>query len=201
MYANDEDKAPVSLPVQSFTMTFGAPVTDFAAAFEEQEPETSSEKVEYLYSSNKFVLNDVFGDNNDKMGWQRVRGGFKLYLSEGAKDRWYFNFELEMPTSYFTKMTTDGTIIYQWISFSDESNAQAAGAAACKLQAGSVKKTAAHQWDVAVNMSSQSADVIGKKWSKQNFATKIAADKTEYKAMYWNDIFALAASDRTDYSI
>lgn len=102
VYANDEDTAPVSLPAQSFTMTFAAPKTDLAEVFEEQEPEASSEKVEYLYSSNKFVLNDVFGDSNDKLGWQRISGGYKLYLAAGAADRWYFNFELEMPTSYFT---------------------------------------------------------------------------------------------------
>lgn len=51
-------------------------------------------------------------------------------------------------------------------------------------------------------MSSSSSDVIGKKWSKQNFGTKVAADKTGYQVMYWNeDIFKLKASDRTDYSL
>jgi hypothetical protein len=46
-------------------------------------------------------------------GFQVVTGGYKLYGAEGAEDRWFFNFAIELPTELYT----NGTIIYQYLTY------------------------------------------------------------------------------------
>jgi hypothetical protein len=99
-------------------------------------------------------------------------------------------------------MKTDGTIIYQWITFQDAAlSKDFTGAVACKIEAGKIGKTQADQWIGQTNMSSTSTEVQGKYWYKQNKDTKLAADKTEYRALFWNTaIFDQKVSERAGYS-
>jgi len=72
----------------------------------------------------------LLGDSTTGRGFQRARGGYKLYGDADASDRWFFNLALELPTAQFKT----GEILYQWISYDfDEANKALNGAAACKI--------------------------------------------------------------------
>jgi len=80
-----------------------------------------------------------------------LSGGYKLYGSEGASDRWYFNLAIELPTDKFV----DGQIIYQWVTYEDENQSpELTGAVACKIEVGDYSKTSADQWKGVTNLSS-----------------------------------------------
>jgi hypothetical protein len=109
-------------------------------------------------------------------GFQTVTGGYKLYEDPSAAKRWFFNFELEVPTG----LLVDGEVVYQWISYTETTAGVAekdrtVGAAACKIEVGNYKKTQAIQWvskydsvkdaKPYINMSCDNTnEVIDTKW-------------------------------------
>jgi hypothetical protein len=109
-------------------------------------------------------------------GWQTVTGGYKLYEDTTAAKRWFFNFELEVPTD----LLVDGEIVYQWIAYEETTDGvseqdKIVGAAACKVVVGDHKQTKAIEWESKydavkatkpyINMScDNTAEVTDTKW-------------------------------------
>lgn len=125
-------------------------------------------------------------------GFQTVTGGYKLYGAEGAEDRWYFNFAIELPTSMFT----NGTIIYQYLTYQDaDQNVANTGAVACKIQVGDLSKTSVDQWKGVTNLNSNSTEIIGKTWDKQLKKTKMRA-AAYYARWYDGGVFLSKQSNR-----
>jgi hypothetical protein len=128
--------------------------------------------VEYFDKRFKFKLRDYEDEltKNDGnhvasttkgRGFQRVTGGYKLYAAPDAKDRWYFNLAVELPTTEFKK----GEIIYQWITYNFPEKYNALdGAVACKIEVGNIAATSSDQWGSVPNLSNDSNGVKGKKW-------------------------------------
>ena len=142
IYPNDTATTFTSLPQQSTTVEIKKPNTDLASLYEEQQPETSAETVTYFDSTFKFPLSEYESDSTipeTERGFQRARGGYKLYGDANAEDRWFFNLALELPTAKFIT----GNILYQWITyeFQDSAFAHLNGAAACKIEVGNYQKT------------------------------------------------------------
>jgi hypothetical protein len=109
IYPNDTAKEYISIPQKTSTVEIKMPNTNLAELYEEQQPETSAETVEYFNEVFKFFLKDYLSDPaNEQKGFQRARGGYKLYGDAGAKDRWFFNLALELPTEQFVT----GNILY-----------------------------------------------------------------------------------------
>lgn len=126
----------------------------------------------------------------------RVVGGFKTYESADATKRWFFNLALEMPTERFVT----GEIIYQYITFEDEDqDDDYTGAVACKIEVGDTSKTQVDQWVGVTDLSSESDEIVGRKWYKQNKDTKMTEPK--YEALFYKDLFELVESPRTGYSV
>ena len=199
LYPNDTAKTFDSLPVKTSQVEIKKPNTDLKSLYEETQPEESAETVEYFDESFKFKLADFKSDSTQGRGFQRARGGYKLYGDAGAKDRWYFNLALELPTSEFKT----GEILYQYITYKfDEANKALDGAVACKIQVGDYSKTSSDQWVGAIDLASTSKAIKGKKWYKQQPLNKLR--KSEYNAMWWNkELFELKPSPRSigGYSI
>ena len=126
----------------------------------------------------------------------RVQGGYKLYGTSDAEDRWFFNFAIEAPSSLFV----DDEIIYMWLKYADSTMSDAnTGAVACKVAVNDISKTSVDQWIGETNMSSESEGIVGKLWKNQNKEGKMAT--ADYTALYYNeDIFLLKDSNRTSVS-
>lgn len=202
VYANDEAKTFKAIPSKVYDVTIVAPETNLTAKYEESQPETSSEELLYFDEAFKFKLDLLTGDVADQTsrGFQRVRGGYKLYGASDAEDRWFFNLGVELPTDKFV----DGTIVYQWLTYEDVSDANSplTGAVGCKVQIGDTSKTSADQWLGVTNLSKDSKAVLNEKWAKQVPQGKMR--EPEYRANWWDDtIFALKDSNRSigSYSI
>jgi len=158
------------------------PETDFEAKYEETDvPEDKFVKVEYLKDKFRYKLETAFPDEGlSGRFWMHVRGGYKLYNKKGAEDRWYFTLGLEAPSDLFV----DGQVMYMWLKYTNgDETADDTGAIGCKITVGDQKQTKVDQWVGDVNMSSDSADVIGKKWYKQNKYGKLT--EPEYMANWW----------------
>lgn len=143
------------------------PETDLSNLYEEKDvPEDKAATVTYLDDKFRFKVADTFtawtGDVKANF-WMRVQGGYKLYGTSGAEDRWFFNLALERPTELYTT----GEIIYFWLKYGDDDMTdENTGVVGCKIESGNALNTKADQWIGDVNMASASADVIGKKWYK-----------------------------------
>ena len=202
IYANASDTAPKALPDQEFQIEFSMYETDLSNIYEEKDvPEEKAAEVVYLDDKFRFKIADVWDtfSGDEKMFWVRVVGGYKLYGASGAEDRWFFTLALERPTSLFT----DGEIIYFWLKYNDEDfTDENTGVVGCKIVTGDTSKTEVNQWIGNINMASDSSDVVGKKWYKQNKEGKM--NKPDYYARFYNDeLFSVQASPRAsgDYSI
>ena len=170
IYNDDYSKTFTQIPSKKTKVEIKMPNTDLASLYEEQQPESSAETVEYFDEVFKFKLADMQGDNTPGRGFQRARGGYKLYGDANAKDRWYFNLALELPEALFV----DDEILYQWISYEfDQANSHLNGAASCKIQVGDLGKTSSDQWSGLVNLESTDKEVAGKKWYKQQPNNKL----------------------------
>jgi len=108
IYANDTSKEFISLPQKTSTVKIEKPNSDLKSLYEETQPTTSAETVTYFDETFKFKLATYKGDSTEGRGFQRARGGYKLYGAEGASDRWFFNLALEMPKAEFVT----GNILY-----------------------------------------------------------------------------------------
>ena len=138
----------------------------------------------------RFWIDEVFPSSGlTGRGYQIVTGGYKLYGAEGAEDRWFFNFNIELPTSMFT----NGTIIYQYLTYQDaDQNEANTGAVACKIQVGDLSKTSVDQWKGVTNLNSNSTAIIGKTWDKQLKKTKMR--EPDYYARWYDDAVFLSKS-------
>ena len=162
---------------------------------EEQQPEDKSETIEIFRDFQRFQLSGLTGDSSTVgVGFQRLIGGYKLYGADDAEDRWYWKFALEVPTS----MLTNGTIVYQWLSYADTNQSNdTTGAVACKVEVGAPNKASADQWSGLVNLDSSSREVVGKKWNKQLREGKMK--KPDYEVFFWNTAnYAAIPSPRVD---
>ena len=110
---------------------FGQPQSDLSILYEEQVDESQSASFVYMKDKQRFWIDEVFPSSGlTGRGYQIVTGGYKLYGTSGAEDRWFFNFNIELPTSMFT----NGTIIYQYLTYQDaDQNIANTGAVACKI--------------------------------------------------------------------
>lgn len=201
VYADEFDTAPKTIPTQTFSVTLGEPQSDLAALYEEDEPEESSEILESFSElqrfKNELVFPSEFTSGDDAWSYQLASGGYKLYNSKSATERWYWDLALIMPEKYFT----DGRIMYQWITYADtDLTPELTGAIACKTVVGDVTATQVDQWQGVTDLLSTSDAIIGKKWYKQQRDGKMT--EPEYRALFWNDIFNLVdAPDRTGYKV
>ena len=172
IYKSNTDTKPTAIPDQEYQVQFGQPQTDLAVLNEEQVPENNSEEIVVLEEFNMFD-NSAIDAGYTGQGFQTVFGGWKVYdtaAAAGACDRWYWRFELEIPTA---ATATDGTIYYQYMTYTT-TDPSLTGAVACKTEQGNFAKSSADQWaGVAVNLDSSSSGVVGKKWNKQARDTKM----------------------------
>ena len=99
VYANDKAKKFTSIPIKTTKVDIKKPNTDLKSLYEEDQPTDSSETVEYFNKVFKFKLKNFDKTISSGRGFQRVSGGYKLYGASGAKDRWYFNLAVELPTN------------------------------------------------------------------------------------------------------
>ncbi len=127
--------------------------------------------------------------------FQRVTGGYKVYDSTAdAKDRWYFNFVVEVPRN----LLKAGEVVYQWISWDETTQGvedPEVGAVACKTEVGNPISTEAIQWFTKQNMACSGKEVQNKKWFMQLAEGKL---KTAfYQAFWWNTVnYQLVDTDR-----
>lgn len=147
---------------------------------------------------NEEVFPDEYDAGSDSelyfKSFQFASGGQKLYDNE--PDSWYWDLFLVMPEKYFT---TD-RIIYQWITYTDGNDGEMTGAVACKVQVGNTDLTSVDQWNKATDLSSDSEDIIGQPWYKQQRNGKMSDPL--YRAKYWDTIFELVDSDdRSGYKV
>jgi hypothetical protein len=200
IYNDTSSTEPIMLPEQEFQIEFTVPESDLSVLYEEDVVETKSETVIYLDDKFRFKVEDVWTTAGvEGRGFMRVQGGYKLYGTSGAEDRWFFNLALEIPTTLFT----DDEIIYMWLKYADDDMTdEYTGVVGCKVVVGDPSKTKVDQWIGDVNMNSDSANVVGKKWYKQNKEGKMT--EPDYYALWYKDIFNLQESTRGDsgeYSI
>jgi len=202
VYSNEQDTEPKSLPDQEFQVNFEMYETDLSNIYEEKDvPEEKAVELVYLDDKFRYKITDTWADftGAEKMFWMRVVGGYKLYGTSGAEDRWFFTLSLERPTSLYT----DGEIIYFWLKYADsDMTDENTGVVGCKIVTGDTSKTEVNQWIGDVNMNSNSADVVGKKWYKQNKEGKM--NKPDYYARHYNEeLFSQQVSPRStgDYTI
>lgn len=202
IYANDSDASPMALPEQTLQIEFTQPESDLSNVYEEKDvPEDKAAEVIYLEDKFRFKALDVWPAHTgaEKFAWLRVKGGYKLYGESGAEDRWFWNFGLEYPTA----LVTEGEVLFFWLKYADDALSEdLTGAVACKIETGNNLKTAVSQWTGEVDMYSESADVLGKKWYKQNKLGKMSVPDY-YALFYKEDIFSTQTSPRTtgDYSV
>mgnify|MGYP000915182986 FL=1 len=196
VYANDSDTSPMTLPEQSLQIEFTQPESDLSNVYEEKDvPEEKAAEVIYLDDKFRFKALDVWPAHtgDEKFAWLRVRGGYKLYGTSGAEDRWFWNFGLEYPTA----LVQQGEQLFFWLKYADDALSEdLTGAVACKIETGDNLKTAVSQWTGDVNMHADSADVVGKKWYKQNKLGKMSVPDY-YALFYKEDIFTVQESPRT----
>ena len=204
IFVDEEDTEPKSIPTQTFTVSFEKPVEDLASLHEEDEPEDFSETLQYLKEKSRFQLADVFTDIPDVSGrgFQVLRAGYKLYGSEDAKNRWYFNLGVELPTEAFPA----DAIVFQYLKYqTPDLNEETTGAIGCKVQIGDLTKSEVNQWKGVTDLDATSPGVAGKKWYQQAEDTETGTSKKmdtpEYEIRWYNeDVFALKQTERRNGS-
>lgn len=205
IYTDEFDTEPKSLPTSSFTVTIGEPETDLAAVFEEETTEETSALLESFKEKQRFKLSNVFPDEYDASndadtmywGYQWASGGYKVYSEKNAVDRWYWDLAVMLPEKYFT----DDRIIYQWLTYEDaDGDRELTGAIGCKISVNNAAATKVDQWQGITDLTSESTEVVGKKWYKQARTGKMSAPL--YQALFWQDVFTLAdIPERSGYKV
>jgi len=151
IYADDIATTYKSTPEWTKTFTLAAPMTDPKAKFEEAVvPEFSKEEIVnekfFAYAKDVFVKNKgTFKDkviDADLRIYNYIKGGFKLYGTADAKDRWYFNMAIDLPTG----ILADGNIVFQWVSWQKKVSPTHFGALGCQVKVGDTKAIVAQQW-------------------------------------------------------
>ena len=109
------------------------PETDLSNIYEEKDvPAEKAAEVQYLKFKKKSKIVDVWDtfSGTEKNYWLRVEGGYKLYGTSGADDRWYFKLGIERPSS----MIVDDEIQYFWLNFdAGEDYPDYSGSVSCKI--------------------------------------------------------------------
>jgi len=102
-----------------------------------------------------------------------------------------------LPAKYFT----DDRIIYQWITYEDANgDRELTGAIGCKISVNNAAATKVDQWQGITDLTSDSTEVVGKKWYKQARTGKMSSPL--YQALFWQDVFTLAdVTERAGYKV
>ena len=198
-YEDEESTEFYSLPQQVKQIDFGAPTTDLESVYEvtgDAAAEDVSEEVVYFKKTKRFQVDNVFtgGENYGGKGWMHIAGGYKLY--DSGANKWFYRFAAELPATVADAMTDK--VFYFWVKYTavDAEFNELNGAVACKTQVGEPYWSEAFQWYGEVNMSSDSDDVAGKRWYRQN--ANSVSSYPDFYAPFWNDAaFAMVDSPRT----